>query len=232
MSGADRHAGAADEVPEAYTFDGIPIDPVARGTSLMVTGPSLDGLRELLLELLVTGGQEGTLLVAADVGATAARDAFGAAGGDCSAGALRIVDCSPDEGGVSDEYVHQIASPGDLTGIGMELSDHYEGFYADGRQHVRTGIFTLAPLLVYAEDVRSVFRFVHTVAGRVRSADGLCVCALDPSAQDDRTVNSLAHVFDGKIDLRRTEERCQIRVRGLPDQPTGWQSFDPLGSSQ
>ena len=215
-----------------YRFADLPIDPVPRGTNLLVTGPTLDGLRDLLLELVITQGSEGTLLLAADVDATAAVDSFANVGGDPSPGRVRLVDCSPEVEGESDEYVRRVSNPGDLTGIGMEFSDCYEQFYADGREHVRTGIYTLAPLLLYNEDVRSVFRFVHTVAGRVRSADGLCACALDPSAQDDRTMGSLMQVFDGKLELRRVDEGCQLRVRGLPDQPEGWQPFDPVASRQ
>ena len=215
----------------AYTFDAVPIEPVARGTTLIVTGPSLEGLREMLMSALVAQPTEGALVVTADVDAPTAAEAYSSAGGDDSPGRLRMVDCSPESDTTATEYVRPIADPADLTGIGMELSDLYEGFYADGCEHVRTGFYTLAPLLLYAEDVRSVFRFVHTVAGRVRSADGLCVCALDPDTQDERTVSSVTHVFDGKIELRRGEDGAQIRVRGLPNQPEGWLSYDPLSRS-
>lgn len=222
-----RELGVGDD---HFGFDAVPIEPVPAGTSLMVTGPSLDGLRELLLELLVGSRAEGTLLVAADVDSASATTDFEAVGGDDTPGRLRVVDCSPDVEAADTEYVRHVASPGDLTGIGMEFSALYEAFYADGCTRVRTGIYTLAPLLVYTQDLRTVFRFVHTITGRVRSAGGLCACAIDPSTQDERTINSLAHAFDGKVELRRGEEGSELRVRGLADQPEGWQPFEPIAA--
>lgn len=206
----------------AYRFDQIPLEPVEIGTNILVSGPSLGGLRDLLLSLLVGAADEGTLLVTADVGADEALADFGNAGGDTGSGRVRVIDCAHDPDDFSNKRVRDVASPADLTGIGMEFSSLYEGLYADGYQHVRTGIYTLAPLLLYVEDVRSVFRFLHTVTGRIRSADGLGVCAIDPSAQDERTVESVAQTFDGRIDLRVRDGTSEIRVRGLSGQPDGW----------
>lgn len=216
------------ESPDAYGFERLPIDPVESGTNLLVTGPSLGGLRDLLMALLVGAGDEGTILVAADVSAREALDDFADAGGDVDAARVRVIDCASDAGQGPGDHVSCVASPADLTGIGMEFSSLYERLHAGGNERVRTGIYTLAPLLLYVDDVRAVFRFLHTLSGRVRSVGGLGLCAIDPGAQDERTVKSIAQTFDGQIDLRSGRDGCQIRIRGLPNQPDGWQSLDPM----
>ncbi len=213
----------------AYSFDGVPLNPVASGTSLLVSGPSLGGVRELLLRLVTGDPTEGLLLISADTDAGTALADLAAFTDRSSPGRVRAVDCSG-RAGDSPDHVDEVTDPADLTGIGMSFSSLYEGLYADGYRQVRTGIYTVAPLLLYADDVRSVFRFLHTVTGRVRSADGLCVCAIDPAGHDDRTVSSVAQAFDGRIELRADEddEEPAVRIEGLDGQPRGWQPFGPL----
>ncbi|MFB6308544.1 MAG: RAD55 family ATPase [Haloarculaceae archaeon] len=212
---------------QRYEFEGVPIDPVPLGTNVLVAGPALGGIRELLLQLLVGGEDEGTLFISADVSASEVLADFEQAGGRQTN--VRIVDCSQGEETADTDRVKTITSPGDLTGIGMQFSALYEGLYADGIERVRTGIYTLTPLLVYSEDVRSIYRFLHTITGRIRAADGLGVCAIDPTAQDDRTLSSIAQAFDCRLDLRENGKGHEIRMRGMESQSGDWRAFDPRG---
>lgn len=206
-----------------YAFDGLPLNPVPVGTNVLVTGPALGGLRRLALRLLASPPEEGLLLVTADVSAGEAVDDFRVAGGDADPSRMCLIDCAQESGDTESERVHGVTTPADLTGIGMSFSSLYEQLYADGTPRVRTGLYTLGPLLVYAEDVRPVYRFLHTVTGRIEAADGLGVCAVDPSAQDERTIGSVAQAFDGQIELREQSGSHQIRIQGVRDQPDGWQ---------
>lgn len=205
-----------------YAFDGLPLNPVPPGTNVLVTGPSLGGLRQLSLRLLVGPPEEGVVLVTADVSASEAVESFRAVGGDVDSARVCMIDCAQESDDTNSERVHDVTTPADLTGIGMSFSSLYEQLYDSGTTRVRTGVYTLGPLLVYADDERAVFRFLHTVTGRIRAAEGLGVCAVDPAAQDERTIGSVAQAFDGQIELRERGGRHQIRVQGLPDQPEGW----------
>ncbi|WP_135366401.1 DUF7504 family protein [Halosimplex halophilum] len=211
---------------QVYSFEGLPIGDIEPGTNLLVTGPALGGIRELTMRLLLRRhSREGALFIAGDVdGRQTLRD-YEAVGGDLDFARVGVVDCT--ENGADDDEcnVHAVGSPADLTGAGIEFSSLYERIHANGAGHVRTGVYTLSPFLVYAPS-KSVFRFVHTLTGRIRTADGLGVCAVDPSAVDDRTVSSIAQAFDGKVELREADGQRAIRVRGLADQPEEWQPVD------
>lgn len=209
-----------------YAFDGVPIEPVSEGTNLLVTGPSLGGLRQLLMRLLSGSPEEGTLIVTADVSANEAVADFEAVVGQVDPSRTCLIDCAQESDGVESDHIHGVATPGDLTGIGMAFSALYEQLYASGTARVRTGLYTLGPLLVYADDVRPVYRFLHTVTGRIRAADGLGLCAVDPAAQDERTIQSVTQAFDGKVELRQRDGGHELRVRGLSRQPDGWQAVD------
>mgnify|MGYP000424436083 FL=1 len=209
-----------------YVFDGVPVEPVPPGTNVLVTGPSLGGLRQLLLRLLSGSAEEGALIVTADVSASEAVTDFEAVAGTVDPSRTCLIDCAQESDGTESDRIHGVATPGDLTGIGMAFSTLYEQLYASGITRVRTGLYTLGPLLVYADDVRPVYRFLHTVTGRIRAADGLGVCAVDPAAQDERTIQSVAQAFDGKVELRQHDDGHELRTHGFSDQPDGWHAVD------
>lgn len=127
-----------------------------------------------------------------------------------------------------DAQVKYVSTQSDLTGIGMKFSSLYESLYgtvSGGR--VRTGLISLSSLAMYV-DLRTLFQFVQTLSGRIDSADGLGVFAIDPTTHDTRTVNTLSQAADGRIEVREPESEAgdgELRVRGLPDQPSGWQPF-------
>lgn len=209
-----------------YTFSGLPLSGIEAGTNVLVTGPALGGIRELTMRMLLRRhAREGTLFITADVGGRDALSDYQSLGGDLDFARVGVVDCT--EEGVDDEdcNVHAVGSPADLTGAGIEFSSLYEQIHANGAAHVRTGIYTLSPFAVYASS-KAVFRFVHTLTSRIRTADGLGVCAIDPGTVDDQTLSSLAQAFDGKVELRETDGDHAIRTRGLSDQPDDWQPVE------
>ncbi|WP_459191632.1 DUF7504 family protein [Halosimplex sp. J119] len=210
----------------AYAFENLPLEPVESGTNILVTGPALGGIRELTLRLLLRRhSREGALFIAADVDGRETLTDYEAMGGDVDFARVGVIDCT--EEGVDNEEcnVRAVGGPGDLTGAGIEFSALYERIHSNGAARVRTGVYTLSPFLVCAP-AKSVFRFVHTLTGRIRTADGLGVCAIDPGAVDDQTLTSIAQAFDGQVELREADGERVIRARGLPDQPDDWQAVE------
>jgi len=211
----------------AYDFpDAIPVEPVPAGTSLLVTGPALGGTRDLLLRLLTCGREEGLVLVTADAHGTDAIAALERAGCAYDTSRMAVVDCTGDGEDDESRNIHTVSAPGDLTGIGIAYSSLYERLYAAGFERVRTGLDSLAPLVMFAEEIQPIYRFLHTVTGRIRSAGGLGVAAIDPEAQEETAFRTLAQPFDGELQFRERDNTPQLRVRGLADQPEGWQ---PVG---
>ncbi|MFC7194151.1 hypothetical protein ACFQL4_04890 [Halosimplex aquaticum] len=199
------------------------LEAVGAGTNILVTGPALGGIRELTLRMLLRRhSREGALFLAADVDGRQTLTDYEALGGDLDFARVGVVDCTEESVDNAECNVHAVGSPGDLTGAGIEFSALYERIHANGAGHVRTGVYTLSPFLVCAP-AKSVFRFVHTLTGRIRTADGLGVCAIDPGAVDDQTLTSIAQAFDGQVKLREVDGERAVRVRGLADQPDGWQ---------
>jgi KaiC/GvpD/RAD55 family RecA-like ATPase len=209
-----------------YEFADLPINPVRPGTSLLVAGPALSGTQELALRMLAAGERhnEGTLFIAADESGEELLADYTAQGGTFDRGRMAAIECGGPQVESDDQNIRTVRSPSDLTGIGIEYSSLYEGLHGEGIDRVRTGVFTVSTLLMYTDEIQPVYRFLHTLTGRVRSADGFGVCVVDPTTQDDQTLSSVIQTFDGRVDLRTTDDGgAELRVQGVRDQPDGWQ---------
>lgn len=209
-----------------YEFDSLPLEPIAVGTNLLVTGPSLGGTRNLVMRLLACQPDEGLLLVTTDLGGEQAIADYQENGGQYVTSRMAVVDCTQDSRDDDGRNVHAVSAPSDLTGIGIAFSSLYEQLYGAGIERVRTGLYTLAPLVMYAEEIQPLYRFLHTMTGRIRTADGLGVSAIDPETQDEKTFRTLTQPFDARIQLRERDGTPELRCRGLPDQPDGWLPLD------
>jgi len=207
-----------------YEFDDLPLTPVEPGTNILVAGPAMGGTRGLFLRMVApVPGEEGVILVSTKSNADTLVERLLEVAPDVDTRAVGVVDAAGQGMGERGQ-LRSVSGPSDLTGIGMELTDLYEGFVGQGAQRVRIGIDSISTLLMYT-DVQTVFRFMHVTTGRVSSADGLGVYVIDPSSHDDQTTQTLNQLFDARIDVREGDDGPEMRVRGLADQPREWQSF-------
>lgn len=217
----------SQQEPAPYEFgDDLPLESVLPGTTLLVAGPALSRAHALGLELVLAGpSTEGHILLATEGNS---RD-FLEQCRDLNAGVdydrVCLVDATGTDAGDLGPRVEAVDSASDLTEIGLGFSSFYEDLYREGRDRVRTGVFS-ASALVAATDLRTTFRFLNTVAGRVSSADGLGVFVVHPEEHDEEAVGTLAQVTDARIDVRgEGDDLDELRVDGLDDQPSGWAEF-------
>lgn len=208
-----------------YDFDELPLSPVDPGTNLLIAGPAMGGTRELFFRIVApVPGEEGVIIVSTKSDAASAVEELEENASSVDTRAVGVVDAAGSQAMTEHGQLRTVSGPSDLTGVGMELTDLYEGFVNQGARRVRVGIDSISTLLLYT-DVQTVFRFMHVTTGRVSSADGLGVYAIDPSSHDDQTVQTLNQLFDARVDVRDGEDGRQLRVRGLDCQSGDWQSF-------
>jgi KaiC/GvpD/RAD55 family RecA-like ATPase len=206
-----------------YEFDDLPLSPVEPGTNVLVAGPAMGGTRGVFLRMVSpVPGEEGVIMVSTKRDANSLVGELQETTPSVDTRAVGVVDAAG-QNASEEGQLRTVSGPSDLTGIGMELTDLYEGFVNQGAQRVRVGIDSISTLLMYT-DVQTVFRFMHVTTGRVSSADGLGVYVIDPSSHDDQTTQTLNQLFDGRVDVREAEDGPELRVRGLADQPSDWQS--------
>ncbi|WP_416840349.1 hypothetical protein [Haloferax sp. DFSO52] len=91
--------------------------------------------------------------------------------------------------------VQTVTTPGDLRRIGI-LTTKVLTEWADDAIPSAVCVHTLSALLDAVDDPERVFRFVHILHGRIRSADARGFFYLDPTRQDQQTVRTFFSLFD------------------------------------
>jgi len=209
--------------------DSFPIDGFPSG-SILVSGPAMSGKYELLLEFIIEGERlgEGGLFVTTNDPAASIISDFEERG-DVEPGLLRLVDCVSEQQSIEErlpeDRVEYVNSPGDMTGVGIGVSEQLRRFGEDDTERIRLAFYSLSTLLMYSE-IETVFRFLHVLTGRIDGVEASGLFTIDPTTHEEETVNTLKQLFDGAIELREGEDGPEIRFVGLPDTPDGWIAYD------
>lgn len=211
---------------DPYTFEGLPLEGIGPGKTVLLAGPSHAGGRDLGLQMLAGGPDEGSVIITTNQRSRRVAEDCRRVGLDLSSDRTAILDCVGDEDESVSARVIPVSGPSDLTGIGMRFSDIYREFYNREVKRVRTGLFSVSTLLSFA-DLRTISRFIHTLAGRIDTVDGLGVLYIDPSIHDEQTVSTLSQFCRGRIDVREADDGPELRARGLSNQSRDWMPFDP-----
>lgn len=100
-----------------------------------------------------------------------------------------------------------IASPGDLTGQGIRISEYLDRWKDEG---VVICFDSLTTLLPYGE-LHQVYRFVHLLASRLEDTDARVLFDLDPETVDERTVATLISAVRAVVRQEGDEWVAQTR---------------------
>jgi len=116
---------------------------------------------------------------------------------------------TPGVGGPTTQVVDTVSSPGDLTGLGIKVSEQLEAWNGDGN---RTSVcFDSVTALLQTAELQTAFRFLHVLTGRFDAVDATAYFYLDPEAFDDRTVSTLTMLFDATV--TRDGDEWVVRTR-------------------
>lgn len=212
----------------SYEFaDHVPLQPVNPGTNLLVTEPAVDGRHNAVLSLLTGAEFEGTLFLTTEQTGRETIDVFEDCGGRYTKNRMAVIDSSGD-GRASPPLNIRTVGAADLLSLSLEFASLYEQLNSSEIHRVRTALYSLTPLLEQRDNFTALYRFVHTVTGRIDAAGGLGVFVIDPESHTEATVRSLEQPFDGRVDIRDVDpeaDEYELEATGLDDQPTGSQPF-------
>lgn len=119
--------------------------------------------------------------------------------------ALAVVEVAPGAGGDADPpadpgwnaAVRRVASPSDLTEIGMAVGSVLDS-WADADGPATVCFHSVSALLQYAES-RRVFRFLHLLTSRLATTGARSHFHFDPGMHDDQETATVRAVFDGVV---------------------------------
>lgn len=99
----------------------------------------------------------------------------------------------------SDVSMASVSDPGDLTGLGIKISQALSSWEEDDNDLVLC-FDSLTTLLQFA-DLRRVFQFVHVLTQRVESAGAYAHFHMDPGAHDEQSIATVRSLFDQVYEL-------------------------------
>jgi len=94
-------------------------------------------------------------------------------------------------------HVRSVSSPGDLTGLGIAISEYLSEWHSDDNRTV-VCFDSVTTLLQYA-DTERVFQFIHVLTQRIEEAGATAHFHMDPAAHDDQTVRTITSLFDDVV---------------------------------
>jgi len=204
------------------------LEEVRPGSSILLSGPAMTGKEQLAYDILADGARDGdgAVVVTTSDKAENVAEEFRDRVPSLEGSQLGVVDCRGEggsESGVVDGIsVHQVSSPGDLTGIGIGITKALEGLHNAGRTRGRLALISLSTMLTYT-DKKTVFKFCHVLSSRLDAAGYIGVFTIDSGAHDQQTIQVIKQAFDGLIDIRDAEGGGrEARVLGLANEPTDW----------
>lgn len=105
--------------------------------------------------------------------------------------------------------IRSVSSPADLTDLGIKLNAYLTEWADDGNRTVLC-FHSVTTLLQYV-DLQRAFRFFHVITGRIRESGARAHYHVDPSAHDERTINTLKTLFDGVAEWDGDDWRVRDR---------------------
>lgn len=209
------------------TLDVDALESVRPGTSILISGPAMTGKQDFAYDVLADGvaRDEGAVIVSTGDRAETVIEEFESRVGEEPFN-LGVVDCAADQSDAQSRpadgiFVHHVASPGDLTGIGIGITEALEALHDHGTDQGRLALSSLSTMLTYT-DRKTVFKFCHVLSSRLDAAEYLGLFTIDASAHDEQTLQVIKQAFDGMIEIREESGVREGRVRGLTAEPSDW----------
>lgn len=102
-----------------------------------------------------------------------------------------------------------VTNPNDLTGLGIRVTEYLQE-WADSDGRTVVCFDSLTALLQYV-DLQTAYEFLHVLTGRFAAVDAFAHFHMDPSAHDDKTVETMTMLFDAAIELDGDERTVRTR---------------------
>ena len=195
-----------------HDHDG-PIQAVDRGACVLLLAPSLhEATDEACLDLLTLDrpDEQNVLWVTYTRSPDACLESW-MSGAGRRPGNARIVSVgdttrsaaaragTDDDSALHGEFVEPLSNPGDLTGLGITLSEILKE-WTDTDNPTAACFDSLTALLQYA-DLQTAYKFLHVLTGRFEAAEVTGHFHLDPDACDQQTISTLTSLFDTVVEL-------------------------------
>jgi hypothetical protein len=224
-------------VQEMYVFkSGIAqIDTVTggfdAGTNYLILAPSMSLAQDLAMALTKPLSGEYGIVLSTNDRAAEVVDAFKAMGIDKRyVGTIDAITKSSTPGITDTNRLMFVASPTDLTGIGIKFSKMveliFDGEFSDGEAGlfpppIRFCVNSISTLLMYRK-MEVLYQFLHVLTSKLKKIDGVGFYLLNNESFDDKTISLIKQLMNGVIEIKVQENEQFLRILGIRGVPSDW----------
>ena len=204
------------------------------GTNFLILAPPMSLAEELAYSLTRPLTGEYAIVLSTNDRAAEVVDAFKVIGGDKRyVGTIDAITKSSSPGIADTNRLMFVASPTDLTGIGIKFSKMveliFDGDFSDGESGlfpppVRFCVNSVSTLLMYRK-LEVLYQFLHVLTSKLKKIDGVGFYLLNKESFDEKTVSLIKQLMTGVIEVKVEQNVQYMRVQGIKGLTSDWLKF-------
>jgi len=204
------------------------------GTNFLVLAPSMSLAEDLAYALTKPVPGEYAVVLSTNDRAAEVIDAFKVMNVDKRyVGTIDAITKSSTPGIVDTNRLMFVASPTDLTGIGIKFSKMveliFDGEFSDGEAGlfpppIRFCVNSISTLLMYRK-MEVLYQFLHVLTSKVKKIDGVGFYLLNNESFDEKTIALIKQLMNGVMEVKVEKEANYLRIQGLKGVNSDWMRF-------
>jgi hypothetical protein len=204
------------------------------GTNFLVLAPSMSLAEDLAYALAKPVPGEYTIVLSTNDRAAEVIDAYRVMGVDKRyVGTIDAITKSSTPGIVDTNRLMFVASPTDLTGIGIKFSKMveliFDGEFSDGEAGlfpppVRFCVNSISTLLMYRK-MEVLYQFLHVLTSKLKKIDGVGFYLMNNESFDEKTIALIKQLMNGVIEVKIENDANYLRIQGLKGVSSDWLKF-------
>lgn len=204
------------------------------GTNFLILAPPMSLAEELAYSLTRPLTGEYAIVLSTNDRAAEVVDAFKVIGVDKRyVGTIDAITKSSTPGIADTNRLMFVASPTDLTGIGIKFSKMveliFDGDFSDGESGlfpppVRFCVNSVSTLLMYRK-LEVLYQFLHVLTSKLKKIDGVGFYLLNKESFDEKTVSLIKQLMTGVIEVKVEQNVNYMRIQGIKGLSSDWVKF-------
>lgn len=214
-----------------------PIDEVTGGlepgSNILILAPPMSGAEKVGFVLARPREGEYTIILSTDQSSLElTEDLMGSSVAKDHVGVIDSITKMSTPDAVDTLRVKYIASPSDLTGIGIKFSQLAESIFKGEFDRsgelfpppVRFYTNSLSTLLMYRK-LEVLYQFLHVLNAKLKKMDAIGIYTLNSESFDERTISLMKQLMNLVIEIKEENDGGYLRIRGKPEIAPEWKKF-------
>ncbi|MEN6610421.1 MAG: hypothetical protein ABFC24_06230 [Methanoregulaceae archaeon] len=204
------------------------------GTNYLILAPSMSSADKLAIALSRPVAGEYSIILSTDERASEVIDYCKLTGCDKQfVGVIDAITKTSSPTVTDTQRLKFVASPTDLTGIGIKFSKMSEAIFEGSFSEDDSGLFpppirfcvsSVSTLLMY-RNLGVMYQFLHVIIAKLKKMEAVGFFLLNNESYDEKTISLIKQLMTGVIEVKTDGGETYFRVIGILGIPSDWVRF-------